>query len=166
MSSVFLAPHADDETLFGAFTLLREQPLVVVVTDDGTRERHREFHDAMDTLGIHEHLWLGLPEAAPKWERVRDLLRELAPERIYAPLPEARGNDHHNRVGNIALSVAPDITTLYTTYTPAGRTEGHLVDFEHEWIEAKLRALACYRSQLSHPSHAPHFLRAQYEFYA
>jgi hypothetical protein len=30
---VFLSPHHDDETLFGAFTLLRERPLVVIVTD-------------------------------------------------------------------------------------------------------------------------------------
>jgi LmbE family N-acetylglucosaminyl deacetylase len=166
MTSVFLAPHPDDETLFGAFTLLREKPLVVIVTDSGERERHREFNKAMDVLGIDGRMWLGLPEAAPKWERVRDLLRDLAPERIYAPLPETRGNEHHNRVGHIALSAAPDITTLYTTYTPAGRTEGRLVDFDPAWVELKFRALACYRSQIAHPSHAPHFLRAQYEFYA
>ena len=39
---ILLAPHNDDEALFAAYTIMREHPLVIVVTDgyrlpDGVR---------------------------------------------------------------------------------------------------------------------------------
>jgi hypothetical protein len=36
--SIFISPHNDDETLFGAFTILREKPLVVIVFDRHVQE--------------------------------------------------------------------------------------------------------------------------------
>ena len=33
VSTLFLSPHNDDETLFGAFTIMKEKPIVCVVFD-------------------------------------------------------------------------------------------------------------------------------------
>ena len=58
---LFLSPHPDDETLFGAFTLMREKPLVVIITDSyiqqnrgeniTPQQRFQESVNAMKILG-------------------------------------------------------------------------------------------------------------------
>lgn len=162
MSSVFLAPHHDDETLFGAFTLLREKPLVVVVYDGGP-EREAETEAAMEIIGCTVEHW-----RLPRDIGVEALTERIdgAFDRIFAPMWEADGQPQHNTVSNAAANhrAWPHIT-WYATYTPAGKTvTANEVPFEREWIGLKLRALACYPSQFCHPSHAPHFLRDQREF--
>ena len=40
MSFLFLAPHGDDECLFGSFSIMRYQPHVVVVYKSAKQMRH------------------------------------------------------------------------------------------------------------------------------
>lgn len=164
MRSVFLAPHPDDETLFGAFTLQRGQPLVVCVLDCG-EHRTREFIAATSMLGCHEVDAWSFPEAAPDWAAIRERIRGLHADHIYVPAYADGGNVHHNELACAADGAAP--ITHYLTYTTAGKqTSSRQVGYEREWIGFKLRALACYESQYAHPSHAPHFTRGLDEFYA
>lgn len=159
--TVFLAPHHDDETLFGAFTLIAHKPLVVVVYDGGP-DREAETNAAGEILGCQVEHWrlaadadLGLDVAG------------LEADAIYAPLPELFGQPQHNAVGQAAEARWAGRVVHYLTYTSSGKsTNGQPVPFEFSWIGLKLQALACYPSQYGHPSCAPHFLRDQTEYVA
>jgi LmbE family N-acetylglucosaminyl deacetylase len=165
MRSVFLAAHPDDETLFGAFTLLRVKPLVVVVLSCGA-SRTLEFAQAMATLGVDRiGAWGAYDEASPDWAAIRDRIHALNADYLYAPSFHEDGNVHHNELSRAAAGAAP--TTHYMTYTSAGKQmSGSPVSYEPEWLGLKLRALACYGSQFAQPGRAVHFLRDQSEFYA
>ena len=178
-SVVFLSPHNDDETLFGAFTLLRERPRVIVLLrsyvqqERGTgvtyQEREAETSAALEVLGIEDWEQWPYPDAAPPWDEVRDRLASIDADRIYAPAVEQRGHQHHNTIGQIAQMLWPERVTPYTTYTSRGRTtKGQEVPWEHEWVLLKLQALACYRSQIVIPDTrtTSHFLTPQFEYYA
>lgn len=182
---IFVAPHTDDECLFGAFTLLREKPLVVIVYDGhvqaarglGVRwdERRAETRRAMDVLGVASVMFLGLSDADPTVDvwRVRRAINGILDNHrgvseIYAPAIEERGHVQHNLVG--AAVEGPNVVR-YLTYTDQGKsTNGKEVSIlSPDWIEKKLRALACYKSQFSLDKRMgcwPHFLREQTEYYA
>ena len=157
--SVFLAPHSDDEVLFGAFTLLRHKPHVIVCTPGG-HVREAETAAACQILGVTWEQW-----RAPLDELVYTL-EERRYDRIFAPQPEVDGNSDHNAVGQVARNRFGAAVTHYMTYTTAGKSKGRPVEYELDWIGLKLQALACYPSQFGHPSHAPHFVRGLEEFYA
>ncbi len=158
MTALFLAPHHDDESLFGAFTLLREKPLVAVVYDGGS-EREDETEAAMEILGCDVEHWR-LSADASLADRI------AAADRIFAPMWEQDGQPEHNAVSNKAAWTGADVTH-YATYTSVGKTTTlNQVPYEPEWIGLKLRALACYASQFDQPGRAAHFLRDQSEFYA
>ena len=179
--AIFLSPHNDDETLFGAFTLLRERPRVVTVLRSyiqeqrGTgvtyREREAETEAALDVLGITDWEQWQYPDTDPPWHDIRERLGSLEAERIYAPAVERGGHRHHNAIGRFANSLWPGRVTFYMTYKRWGRdrtTRGNPVPWEHEWVLLKLRALACYRSQICVPETwtTQHFLGSQVEYYA
>lgn len=161
MNAVFLSPHADDETLFGAFTLLRERPLVVVVYDCGP-EREAETNAAMEILGCRVEHWRLPVDAgcAAITERLKGFYR------IFAPMWEPDGQPEHNDVSNAAGNVRAFADVVwYATYTPEGkRITASPVPYEPEWVALKVAALGCYPSQSGHPSHAPHFVRDQTEY--
>lgn len=159
---ILLAPHADDETLFACYTLLREKPCVVLCLPGaerhGAREvRQAEFATAMKIVGCP---WISLMDI--------DLeagLRLLKPDHVWAPLPEEGGNFDHNWIGGLALHLWPGAVTFYTTYTEHGRTTaGELVEVEPHWLGLKRAALSCYKSQLASPGTRDHFFRAMDEF--
>lgn len=180
---IFLSPHTDDEALFGAFTILREQPLVVVALDGYVQEkrgvhvtaveRRKETQKAMDILGA-EVKFLGVRDDSPDWRLVGIEMFRLnemyKPEMVYAPASELNGHPHHNQIGEQALLFFPHVTH-YMTYTPAGKSRSSReVKIEHgSWIGKKLRALACYESQHSLDPRMgcwPHFMRDLTEYYA
>lgn len=158
MRSLFLSPHCDDETLFGAFTILKHQPRVVIcfgsVGDYGaTKTRFRESQDACTELGADvEMLTLGLN----LYDELRRLDREHAPEIVWAPSPVCSHPDHRD-LHYAALNIFGERLRMYDTYRhdgdapvknrilPAVPVEDPL------WVRFKLKALACYVSQLSHP---------------
>ena len=178
---LFLSPHNDDETLFGAFTILREKPLVVIVFDShlqfdrGTGvtaiQRRTESMNAMIALGMMPPKFLGFSDAEAIEPAIEAAFARLGRfEMVYAPADEEQGHAQHNLVARLADRVF-DPVTHYLTYT---RTRGksasdHPVPIEKgEWIAAKLRALACYGSQHAIDSRLgcwPHFLRDQTEYY-
>lgn len=167
---ILISPHSDDESLFGAFTILREKPLVIIVTDSARQavkgitaaQRREETIAAMKILGA-EVQFLGIPDdqlAASLWWT---LLPQA--EHIYMPAYEEDGNRDHNWIAKSR----PDggNVTRYLTYTTHGKsTGGNRVPFEPEWVGLKLQALACYKSQIAEPSTCEHFVRSQLEYYA
>jgi LmbE family N-acetylglucosaminyl deacetylase len=159
---ILLAPHADDETLFACFTLIRERPTVILCLPGAPRhgsleERTAELAAAMEIVGCP---WISLADT--EFELA---LGRLNPEHVWAPLPEPEGNDDHNLIGELAVRLWPDKTTFYTTYTPAARTtRGERVTYDSSWLAIKQEALACYTSQLSRRGTREHFERPLDEY--
>jgi LmbE family N-acetylglucosaminyl deacetylase len=190
--SVFISPHDDDQVLFGAFTLLRETPIVVIVYDSyvqpsrglaGTEWHLRaaESERACEILGCTDVRRLRFSDASPDVtpayirNRLEDALSDVPPSsrRLYFPAYEANGHEQHNIVhrGCLPAALLSPTSCCYMTYT---RTMGKSVS-EREvpitsanWITRKLKALACFESQFSlNPNMGcwPHFLRDQREYY-
>lgn len=187
MSNLFISPHNDDETLFGAFTLCREAAdIQVVVVFDGhvqaSRgepvtwvERRLETEAALRELGVvKKPAFAGFRDDAPNWGMTREyvgrLVNKLSPGKIYAPYPEVAGHDQHNNIGRIATAAAreQDCSLIpYLTYTTQGKsTRGNIVEPEPDHIIRKLRALACYKSQITVVNCREHFMRGLHEYYA
>lgn len=174
---LFLSPHNDDETLFGAFTLLREKPLVVICTDgyiqgergDGitAEERREETREAMKILKCPV-IFLGIKDTELTGDKLEEVFKYMRAYEVYAPTIQG-GNAQHDLVGKVADLVFGDVTH-YMTYT---KTQLHTVgsreikpnSFE---IGAKNKALQCYRSQLNLGATRPHFeaVLGKSEFYA
>jgi LmbE family N-acetylglucosaminyl deacetylase len=177
---LFFSPHNDDETLFGAFTIQREYPLVVVVFDGFNQQnrgakitadqRRAETIAAMSILGASVE-FMGLRDDRPPSlgmlaEEFRRRYGDKNIEAVFAPAYEKGGNELHNLVSRAADQEWADILRHYKTYTTAGKSKGFPVPKTPEWIADKLRALACYSSQIAEPSTQEHFLRDLYEYYA
>lgn len=151
--NLFFTPHADDECLFGAFTLIREQPRVIVCCpssgDYGSTElRFRETQDAIGRLGVGSAIqWNG--EALVG--KMRSLDHAERPVRVWAPDPDT-SHPQHQAVHVAAADVFGDRLSTYHTYRDGLKVRaGQRVPFEPAWIGQKLAALACYQSQWSHP---------------
>lgn len=165
--NLFFSPHNDDETLFGAFTLIRERPLVVIVTDswiqynrgDGitAEQRWQETLAAVELFACPVYR-AGLHDTLLSMELVVQLMKKFKGfEKVYAPAIQG-GNIHHDMVGEAARLVFKNLYQ-YTTYT---KHELHTVgDIEVKPTpnEQKLKneALGKYKSQLNLPSTRPHF---------
>lgn len=165
---LFIAPHNDDETLFGAFTLMREKPLVVIVTDSFVQQnrgenvtadqRWEETLEAMKILGCPV-LRLGIRDDVIDEWMVKDKLGRFANfERIYAPAVQG-GNPHHDLIGEAAKYLFGSRATQYSTYSKdalyiPGTFE--LVPTPEE-LDLKNKALECYKSQLALDATRPHF---------
>jgi LmbE family N-acetylglucosaminyl deacetylase len=182
-STLFLAPHNDDESLFGAFTIARERAHVVVVLrshyqakrwpgyDCTFQRRELETAAAVAELGASWEQWEGFDDRDPDWNAIGAQLRTLDLDRrnwttVYAPLPEHGGHDHHNELGVLAAEIWPTQVRFYPTYTREnGRSvAGERVDPQPAEVVAKLRALACYGSQIENWLCRPHFLRPLDEY--
>lgn len=178
---LFVSPHNDDEALFGAFTLLREKPEVLIVFDGyiqhlrGARvsalERRNESIAAMEILGIARLRFLGLhdDDSTVTSEMIRREIKALCPTEIYAPASEPGGHHQHNLVARACENLP--VAHRYLTYTPAGKSISarEVPILDGSWIGLKLRALACYESQHALDPRLgcwPHFLRDQREYYA
>ena len=153
---VLLSPHNDDESLFGAYTIMREKLLVIIVTDSNlqegvtAKERREETIRACKILGVPVE-FLGLEDGSL---REQDLIRELESlntkhwEHVYAPAIQS-GHDDHDVVGRVASTLFSS-TRYYSTYTkdnydPFGQYP--IIPTQAE-INLKNDALACYESQL------------------
>ena len=161
MTALVLEPHHDDAVLFSSWNAIRHRAHIVTVLRSVNQEgmgithgeREAESSLAAQILGCRHSQWQE-PDSAPDWERIEVELRAyeaaLAPEHVFAPWPEARGgNQQHDAIGALAASVFPGRVTHYTTYRTGGpRTTGTPVPYEREWVLLKLRALACFRSQI------------------
>lgn len=179
--TLFLSPHNDDETLFGAFTLLRERPRIVTCFRGEVQrlrgapitaeDRMSETRAALAALFVGDSPpeWIQLPfsDATPEWPALKARLRDMVlVDRIYAPAYETEGHDQHNGVATLAEELWPGKVTHYLTYTTRGKSfSPHRVPATGDFLRRKLLALGCYRSQINHPSTREHFIRDQYEYY-
>ncbi len=182
-ATLFLAPHNDDESLFGAFTILRFSPDVATVFKSAKQspavtadERELETAIALEALG--DPRWMQWPildttPAAQARKAVQSILetQRTTYAHVFAPAPIVGGHEQHSLVGDVALKVFGDErVTLYHTYRRGeGRTTSPWeVPFEPSWPMGKLLALAAYGSQIAHPATAPWFLELlpMREYYA
>lgn len=189
---LFISPHDDDHALFGAFTCLREHPVLVVVFDGHVQqqrglpvtwqERAQETAIAADILECERVVRLGFSDANPS-VTVMDVLYKMAAvfpgaplEHVYIPANELNGHEQHNLCAflcgdPISKTVSNPSVTQYLTYTRDGgkSTSGKPVPIERgDWIASKLQALSCYKSQMNLDPRMgcfPHFLRDQTEYY-
>jgi LmbE family N-acetylglucosaminyl deacetylase len=164
---IVLAPHNDDEALFGAYTCLRYRPKVIVVLRSFVEAgwnppvhyaaREAESASSCHILGCEYEQWTH-PDNRPDWEQVRAAMETLDPERVWAPLPEDGGHPHHNAIGALARELWPQ-TVFYATYTHrhGKTTTGTLVEPEPGWEKIKREAMRCYVSQATHPQCAVAF---------
>jgi LmbE family N-acetylglucosaminyl deacetylase len=183
VNAVALEPHSDDVALFAAWSAIRHQAHVITVLESHvqqargtgiTQEKRWVENDcAMHHLGLSWEQW-PLSDSAPDWDACRAMLEELDgdkhPEIVLAPAVEVGGHEHHNRLGDLAGDVFADRVSHYLTYTrDGGKSErGTRVAYEPEWVSRKLRALACYRTQIEVEAAGctPHFVRGLDEYLA
>ena len=175
--NLFISPHNDDEVLFGAYTLLKEKPLVVIVTDSWIQfnrgdnitadERWQETVDAMQILNCPV-LRLGIRDDTIDEEIIRkNLTRFIGFDKVYTPAIQG-GNLHHDLIGRVSEEIFGDKCKYYTTYT---KTELYTTGSEEvtprsaDDIAKKTLALDCYKTQLR--INRPHFdaVRNKTEWY-
>lgn len=155
---ILLSPHNDDEALFASFTILREKPIVIIVTDGYAHQerfglpigqRRSESIEAMKVLGA-EIMFLGISDIELTHDGLNEELKKLNPEKVYAPAIMVNGNCQHNIVGIVAKQLWGDKVTFYSTYTiddltPRGNIE---IKPTEEEMRLKNEALSKYKSQL------------------
>jgi LmbE family N-acetylglucosaminyl deacetylase len=172
MRAALLVPHADDETLFASSFIMRYDPDIYVCYlprgEDERETRKNELQDALKELhGDYGYTWIGGYEGEPALRSLEERLINWRPppsfldrkrhavyyDHIIAPCPYEDGNVEHNLVGALAIKIyGPAYVTLYHTY---GCSQGRVrldneVVLEPSEVSRKLRALACYRSQIEH----------------
>lgn len=167
LRGTLFAPHSDDETLFAAFTVLRHRPRVVIcfpsAGDYGsTAAREAETRSAMSVLGAASvEQWDGGDLVAA----MRAFDARVHPVRVWAPHEQASHPDHV-AVALAAREVFGDRLVTYHTYDGNGKVRaGAPVPYEPAWVGQKLRALARYESQWSHPRAHRFFVDDLLEFY-
>lgn len=169
-------PHNDDDSLFLAYTLLREKPLVVICTDSyiqyergdqiTAEQRRNETREAMKILGCPV-IFLGIKDTELTGDRLEEVLKYFKADVVYAPAVQG-GNGQHDIVGQVAKLVFPNVIQ-YTTYTKTELWTKGSQEIKPSRTESILKnqALDCYKSQINLGSTAPHFtaVRSKSEFY-
>lgn len=164
MTALLLSPHQDDCALFSCFLALHHQAIVITcmrgeiqarrgnpITNE---ERVNEDRCAFDILGL-DYGMLDQSDIDPDENAldrsISELVTELDPDTLIFPAVEENGHEQHNMVGRIGERFTDLHLIRYTTYTRSGgRTTGREVVPEPWMIPLKLRALACYESQILH----------------
>lgn len=170
---IFLAPHNDDESLFGAYTLMRHKPFVIIVTDSyiqpdrgdlgcSAETRRQETIEAMKLVGCPV-VFLGIKDSELTEEILKERLQYFNPETIYIPALQG-GNAQHDLVNKVALELfGRNKCEQYCTYTKTElyTTGNWEIAPSQPEVELKNKMLNCYQSQLNLPSTAPHFEAVQ-----
>lgn len=164
-SCVLFSPHADDECLFAAFTILRYRPRVVIcfpsAGDYGsTEDRLAESREVVDLLGGGPvEQWDGRNLLA----KMTEIEASIRPTMVFAPSRET-SHDDHLATGAAAGAVFGDRVVRYHTYDANGKVRGRPVEFEPGWTAHKLRALSRYKSQIEHPRANAFFMQDLAEY--
>lgn len=163
MSTLLIAPHADDETLFAAYLAQRYKAHIAVVFNEG---REGELAQATTWLGCtYRQLRAGKGANAVEVEtELRTLLdprvQTATWERVLVPYAEPDGHEEHNLVYEVAAKVFSEHWLMpYRTYAPRGQRSHGTESFPDEPVHVarKLAALSCYRSQIEDTATSPWF---------
>lgn len=166
--NIFLAPHNDDETLFGSYIIQRTKPLVIVATDGTTHEkfgvsaknRQEESIEAAKMHGVDvEFFHLDEQNLTRNvlMSKLWALSERFEPEEIdhvFAPAKQG-GHAQHDLLSDCVTDIFEHIL-YYSTYakrdlTPVGEMPINPTIEEKRIKEA---ALLCYPSQLRiNPEH-------------
>lgn len=157
---IFFEPHADDLALYGSFSVLHYRPQLVVTCVESSGDygdtdvRHAETRDAMAILGAdrcQQWRFASGSSAVEIAEQMRDVERHWRPSLVFAPNRKASHPDHV-AVAEAAAEVFGVRLRTYHTYDANGKVrDGIEAPYEPVWIQSKLRALARYESQITHP---------------
>jgi len=175
-TKILLSPHNDDESLFASYTIMREKPLVIIVTDSyiqyergdqiTAEQRRNETREAMAILGSPV-IFLGIKDIELTGDKLEEVLKYFKADTVYAPAIQG-GNGQHDIVGQVAKLVFPNVIQ-YTTYTKTELWTTGSVEIKptQSEIDLKNKALDCYVSQINLGSTAPHFkaVRNRSEFF-
>lgn len=181
MNAVLFAPHQDDEALFAGMLAQHHQAHIIVVLRSfvqasrglpiSAQMREHESAAAAQELGLTVEQW-PFRDDTPDWPAVEASMRalddRLAPDVVLAPAVELGGHEQHSMVGDLADAVFGGRVVNYLTYV---RGQSRTVSKRPfvgtpDQICRKLRALACYRSQIAEPSTQPWFLGELTEYLA
>lgn len=167
MPNIFLAPHNDDEALFGSYIIQRTKPIVYVCYDGAQHarkfnvtieQRRDESRRACKIMGV-EVQFLGLSDEEDNRQKLRlafmqlELLQTYNKGLVFAPARN-NANKQHDLVSELAEDIFPS-AMFYGNYTkdrlyPDG--EMPLTPSPEEKT-IKEQALACYESQLKINGH-------------
>ncbi len=187
---IFFSPHNDDIALFGSYTAQRESPWCYTLCDSYAQAERdpQNAATAMQRRAEDEAAYrilcpagpgltfVGLDDRALDPNDLELLFANMLPafgltrlDQVWLPEPEEGGNAHHNLIGRIGYRIftaAGVQVTRYTTYTTRGRSSwGDRVPFTGEMVRRKLRAMACFKSQIDRSDQVEHFTRGLDEFY-
>jgi len=170
--SLFIAPHNDDEGLFGCYTILREKPTVAIVTDGyihlerfgiPVETRREESRQACKIMDVPVEFW-GMKDNEVTYNKLIALFKAHKGDykTVYLPAVEG-GNKTHDLISEAGWTIWKDKCIFYSTYAN-NRLETAIVPTARE-LRIKQRVLACYKSQ--HSINAPHFeaVKGRPEFY-
>ncbi len=163
-----ISPHHDDESLFAAYTLMREKPNVVIVTsshiqpnrgDLGCTDEIRQ-QETIAAMKIAECpvFFLGIKDTELTEDILIQRLNFFRPDKVYIPAIQG-GNAQHDLVAKVCMQLFPNQYECYTTYskTELYTTGKREIKPTADELEMKSRMLDCYDSQLSLRSTKPHF---------
>jgi len=172
MKSLFIAPHNDDEALFGSYIIQVYKPLVLVLTDSYIQYERGELQShwlarRSETLAAMKILdadvvFAGIPDKDFNADLCEKALLPYAMkvntpqppgcgyDMVFSPSPKEGGNWMHDVTGQVANKVFPGISIHYSTYTKTREyPAGHTLIFPSEVMrQNKLRAIECYKSQM------------------
>lgn len=167
MRALAISPHSDDVSLFLSYTLMREHPLVLTVTDGFIQanrgenvtadQRWLEDINAMKILGCPLIFGNIRDDILGEWE-VKDLLSRFYNfDTVYAPAVMG-GNAQHDLIGRLAKERFKNVIQ-YSTYAKGewftkGNKEVPCTDGD---VYLKNKALDCYKSQIELPATKSHF---------
>lgn len=133
---------------------MKEKPFVVtVLSHTDNMDRWVENEEAMSLLEVP---WMPLPfpDENPVWDDVYERISMFQDEdynHFFAPAVEEGGHEQHSLLGEIVAEVfGADRVTHYLTYRRgSGRSQSeNEVIPEPGWAATKMRAMACYESQI------------------
>jgi len=165
--NLFLAPHNDDEGLFGCYIILHNKPIIVaVVTDSCIHQqrfgipievRRKGSQCACNIMDVPVEFW-GMADDGVTYNKLVNLFRahKRNYDKVFAPAIEG-GNKTHDLVSEASWTIWKNKCVFYSTYSkerlfPVGDTP--IVPLRYE-IRKKKRVLNCYKSQ--HGINKPHF---------
>lgn len=183
---LIVSPHNDDAALFTAFAAQQYRPLILTVFDsfvqsnrlaDGPTRDMRRAEDANAAKELGCEIEFGGVRDDAKDADLRSLIYPVLlnyanAEEVWLPAVEPQGGHaQHDAIGQVGTDIFGRKVHFYLTYsrTFGKSTWGRQVAIENgDWIAGKLRAMACYQSQLRDKRLGcqPHFTRDLNEYVA